>query len=113
MLTTGILAVSCSNITSVSLGVAWRVAGAPESDLWYVAVAASGEDAQPFALQTAATQSLTLHDLLPATDYWLRVRAHPAGTGRNLGWDWGALIGRGGAPPCQQGIIPILYVAAR
>ena len=64
------------------------------TDLFYLAVAASA-DGQPLMLQTATRGgggdggvAVTLHDLLPGRTYTLRWRAHPATTGRNIGWDW-------------------------
>ena len=82
---------TCSDETAVSLSTSWAGGSTAESDLFYVAIAAT-PDGQPFALQTSAQPSTTIHDLLPSTDYYLSWRAHPqaqTAAGRNIGWDWG------------------------
>ena len=62
---------TCTEQTAVSLSTSWAGGRAADSDLFYVAIsAAPGE--KPFALQTSASPSTTIHDLLPSTDYYLR-----------------------------------------
>ena len=86
---------SCTNITSVSLTTAWGAdsGGAAEAaDLHYVTISATKDGSAPFALETCAEPSVTIHDLLPGTTYYLRWRSHPSDQtqkGRNVGWDWG------------------------
>jgi hypothetical protein len=100
----------CIRITSVSFSVVWPAAAAASSsssaaaaaaaaadgaaagaatgsDLYYVTLSEAA-DAQPFALQTSSEPHLVLRDLHPNTTYYMRWRSHPAGTQRNIGWDW-------------------------
>lgn len=80
----------CTLATDISLSTSWGGGQPGVSDLFYVAIA-SGPNKKPFALQTSATPTTTIHDLLPSTDYYLSWRSHPQSqtvAGRNIGWDW-------------------------
>jgi hypothetical protein len=73
---------SCSDATATTLKVSW--AEEPLTDLYYVQL--SDTDGKPYALQTTATSSITLIDLVPDTAYTLSVRSHPSEF--NIVWGW-------------------------
>jgi hypothetical protein len=73
---------SCSDATATTLKVSW--AEEPLTDLYYVQL--SDTDGKPYALQTTATSSITLIDLVPDTEYTLSVRSHPSEF--NIVWGW-------------------------
>jgi hypothetical protein len=76
---------SCSNATSVSVTVNW--APTAGSDVYYVALTASpSPPLQPFTIQTSASSSAILLDLLPNKTFFVTVYAHPQTA--DLVWDW-------------------------
>eukprot|EP00041_Stephanoeca_diplocostata_P006281 m.79599 g.79599 ORF g.79599 m.79599 type:complete len:145 (+) comp16277_c0_seq4:86-520(+) len=71
----GTAALRCTRATSNALLVEWDAD--QDADRYYVALCES-LDSRPFALQTSAGTNLTVHDLVPETTYYLRLRSHPA-----------------------------------
>lgn len=76
---------SCHDATATTLKISW--AEEPETDMYYVQLTdTAASDSMPYALQTAATASITLIDLVPDTEYTLSVRSHPSVF--NIVWGW-------------------------
>jgi len=73
----------CSATSGVSISLSWPAVA--KTDAYYVELSVPGRR-KPFALQTTATNSLTLVDLLPSTTYLLSVRSHPSAS--TFGWGW-------------------------
>ena len=75
----------CSGATATTLKVSWAME--PQTDLYYVQLSDPLNTAgTPYALQTTATPSITLMDLVPDTEYTLSVRSHPSEF--NIVWGW-------------------------
>ena len=76
-------AVTCGAAGATTLVVSWDAV--LDTDLYYVALSSSPGVA-PYALQTSATPSLTLIDLVPEKKYHITVRSHPST--ENIVWGW-------------------------
>lgn len=58
-------------------------------DLFYVALFADASSPAPYALRTTVAPPAQIDDLLPDTNYTLRLRAHPRASGdAGAGWGW-------------------------
>ena len=86
--------VACGATASNAIEIRWT-ASAAAVDIWDINVAASAESAAQFPFLSltvaggGAVTSGAVIDLLPATSYWFKVRAHSAAAGRMqmmLGW---------------------------
>ena len=75
----------CGTSTSTTVTMNWDAV--PATDLYYVGIVSSASPGErPYAIQTTATTSATVLDLVPDTAYYFTLRSHPSEF--NIVWGW-------------------------